>query len=74
MPTRRSPGGYGENLQEPAAPQVAPPDVGVSGQVMSQVTHETGETGGPTSTPLVPILIVGIIISAIFVGIRWKKT
>ncbi|GAB7015566.1 cobaltochelatase subunit CobN [Methanogenium cariaci] len=66
-------GGYGENLQEPAAPQVAPPDVGVSGQVMSQVTHETGETG-PTSTPLVPILIVGIIISAIFVGIRWKKT
>ncbi|KAF1075413.1 cobaltochelatase subunit CobN [Methanogenium sp. MK-MG] len=66
-------GGYGENLQEPAAPQVAPPDVGVSGQVMEKVTHENGETG-TTSTPIVPILIVVIIISAVFVGIRWKKT
>ena len=65
-------GGYGENAQEPAGPQVALPNPGVSGQVMSQVTHETGDTG-PSSTPLVPILIVGTIIGAIFVGIRWKK-
>ncbi|WAI01743.1 cobaltochelatase subunit CobN [Methanogenium organophilum] len=65
-------GGYGENAQEPAAPQVAPPDVGVSGQVMEKVTKNNADSGS-TSTPIAPIIIVCIIIAAVFVGIRWKK-
>ena len=65
-------GGYGQNAQMPASPQIAAPDAGVSGHVMQEMNHESGESGS-TTTPLVPILVVAIVIGAVFAGIRWKK-
>ncbi|MFA5398180.1 MAG: cobaltochelatase subunit CobN [Methanogenium sp.] len=65
-------GGYGENGLEPAAPQVSLPSTDVSGKVMERVNKENSSSGSP-STPIVPILVVGSIIGAVFFGLRWKK-
>ncbi|MDK2973783.1 MAG: cobaltochelatase CobN [Methanofollis sp.] len=65
--------GYGQNQQMPAAPQIAPPDAGVSGHVMEEMNYENQESGA-TTIPIIPILIVAIVIGAVFAGIWWKRT